>query len=77
MDWMDHALCAQVDPDLFHPEQGAIDKTRNAKRICRSCPVQNECLSWAIENPAMLGVLGGTTERERIQIRKNRKTNVA
>lgn len=77
MDWMEHALCTQVDPELFFPTSGAIDSTRNAKRVCRNCPVRNECLSWAVENPALHGVLGGTTERERSKIRRLQRETAA
>jgi hypothetical protein len=44
--WMDQALCAQTDPDLFHPEK-AGDHYRNARRICGSCPVQQQCRDFA------------------------------
>ena len=35
-----------------------------AKRVCRICPVQAECLAHAIENEEE-GVWGGTTAQER------------
>lgn len=41
-DWMSEALCAQTDPDLFHPE-GSGSGYREAKKICAACPVQREC----------------------------------
>jgi hypothetical protein len=40
--WMDAALCAQTDPDLWHPE-GKGSKYRDAKKVCGRCPVQPEC----------------------------------
>jgi WhiB family redox-sensing transcriptional regulator len=44
--WMDAALCAQTDPDLFHPEgQGA--KYGDAKKVCGRCPVQAACDAFA------------------------------
>jgi WhiB family redox-sensing transcriptional regulator len=36
-----------------------------AKRICRGCPVRNECLADALDNRIEFGVWGGMTERER------------
>lgn len=36
-----------------------------AKRICRGCPVQRECLAEALDNRIEFGVWGGMTERER------------
>ncbi len=62
-DWRSQAICAKTDPDLwFSP--GAVEH-RQAKRICRECPVRSQCLSYAIEAPVDHGVWGGLTERER------------
>jgi WhiB family transcriptional regulator, redox-sensing transcriptional regulator len=71
--WMDNAICRQVDPDLWHPGKGEGNKVRKAKAICATCPVQAECLSYAMRQPGITGILGGTTERERRRIRKYRE----
>ncbi len=69
-DWRSQAICAKTDPDLwFSP--GAVEH-REAKRICRDCPVRSQCLSYAIEAPVDHGVWGGLTERER---RRRRRLN--
>lgn len=47
-----------------------------AKRFCQRCPVVAECLDEAMANPALLGVWGGLTERERND-RRNRKRTAA
>ena len=48
-------------PDLFFPESkvGGWDH-RPAVRLCQSCPVMSDCLTWAMtdERPGM-GVWGG------------------
>ena len=77
LDWMESALCLQVDPDLFFPQPGENDRVWAAKRVCRNCPVQSECLSWAVANPELHGVLGGTTERDRQAIRRQQKQAAA
>jgi WhiB family redox-sensing transcriptional regulator len=41
-DWMEYARCAQVDPDLFHPD-GSGSRSKEALEICRRCPVQRQC----------------------------------
>ncbi len=40
-DWMADARCAQVDPDLWHPDNGSTYTT--AKQICSACPVRPQC----------------------------------
>jgi WhiB family redox-sensing transcriptional regulator len=69
-DWMDLAECAGVDPDLFFPERGG--DSRSAKAICATCPVQPECLEYALANGELFGCWGGTSERERRRLRKQR-----
>jgi WhiB family redox-sensing transcriptional regulator len=68
--WMDDALCREIDRDLFFPDHGG--KSQPAKKVCRECRVQNECLTYALTFTTLLGVWGGTTEPER-RILKNRK----
>jgi WhiB family redox-sensing transcriptional regulator len=61
--WQDRALCAQTDPEAFFPEKGG--STRDAKRVCRSCEVRGECLTYALEHDERFGIWGGLSERER------------
>lgn len=74
--WMDQrgetATCAEIDPDLWFPEKGAT--SREAKRLCRSCPLLAACRQWALTHPsaAAHGIWGGMTERERKDERKRR-----
>lgn len=65
--WMDQGKCREIGPDIFLSDDAHM--ARKAKGVCKRCPVVNECLSWAIANPDILGVLGGTTPRERQQLR--------
>jgi len=44
-DWMENARCAQVDPEIFHPDGKA--PSREAKTICARCPVQRQCADFA------------------------------
>ena len=61
--WQDKALCAQTDPEAFFPEKGG--STREAKRICVSCEVKQECLEYALMQDERFGIWGGLSERER------------
>ena len=66
--WQDRALCAQTDPEAFFPEKGG--STREAKRICTTCPVRNECLEYALGNDERFGIWGGLSERERRRLKR-------
>lgn len=66
MSWTEQALCAQVDPELWFPEKGG--SVREAKRICGQCPVQPQCLAYALANHEWWGVWGGLTYKERLNI---------
>lgn len=67
-DWQMEALCAQTDPEAFFPEKGG--STKEAKRVCLRCPVQRECLDWALANDERFGVWGGFSERERRDMKR-------
>lgn len=53
--------------DPFFPNYG--ENTNKAKAICDTCPVQPECLHHALTQPEKHGIWGGTTPRQRQQIR--------
>lgn len=61
--WRDEALCAQTDPESFFPDKGG--STREAKELCALCPVQPECLEFAVAHDERFGVWGGLSERDR------------
>ncbi|MEV6504854.1 WhiB family transcriptional regulator [Streptomyces sp. NPDC051642] len=72
LDWMGDARCAQVDPDLWHPdESGATHTYSDARCICRRCPVRQQCTDYAtaIESDGdkkdRHGVWAGETKDER------------
>jgi WhiB family redox-sensing transcriptional regulator len=51
---------------------GDLARVRHARQVCWDCPERHPCREYAIANPAMLGVWGGTTEKERQAIRGHR-----
>lgn len=67
-EWQHEALCAQVDPEVWFPEKG--QSTKDAKRICARCPVQQPCLDWALAKDERFGVYGGLSERERRKLKR-------
>ena len=66
--WQTDALCSQTDPEAFFPEKGG--STRDAKRICTSCEVRDECLQYALDNDERFGIWGGLSERERRRLKR-------
>lgn len=74
-DWMTKAACIGEPRELFFPGPGqdGIRKTKKAKQICRTCPVVNDCIVYAMSfSPrSLIGIWGGTTERERTRIHKS------
>ena len=71
MSWQAKANCFGVDPDLFFPERG--QSTKEAKAVCAGCVVREACLEFALANHIAFGIWGGTSERERRRIRRQRR----
>jgi WhiB family redox-sensing transcriptional regulator len=67
--WMDAAECAGLT-DLMFSERG--QDTAPAKAVCAGCAVRIECLEYALAMNERFGIWGGTSEKERRQIRANR-----
>lgn len=61
--WTELAVCAEVDPDLFFPDE--YGPAGDAIAICRSCEVRPQCLRYAFDHPGESGVWGGFSERRR------------
>lgn len=71
-DWHLDAACRGMDPAIFFPERGK--SIRKARAVCAQCPVQTECLDFAVETPLGddFGIWGGTSERQRRPMRRER-----
>jgi WhiB family redox-sensing transcriptional regulator len=67
--WRRDARCRRGDPnELF--VTGA--RQREARVVCRVCPVRTECLAHALDHRIEFGVWGGMTERERRALLRRR-----
>ncbi|AOZ72372.1 hypothetical protein BK816_02875 [Boudabousia tangfeifanii] len=74
MEWRSEAACLEEDPELFFPigsSAAALRQAEAAKAVCQRCPVMDECLNWALDNPAEFGIWGGTDESQRRDMRRN------
>ena len=67
--------CMGSDPDAWFPElhQANAREVKVAKNLCGQCPVQKECLIYAMGNPELQGIWGGLTPRERSVLRPRRR----
>jgi hypothetical protein len=72
--WMDSALCAQADPDLWTgTETGGSQKA--PKKVCQRCPVRPDCNAHraaleAATDTVLPGIWGGTSRRQRQAARR-------
>lgn len=64
--------CHTRDPELWWPKERLTKGARGAeaKAVCRTCPLQRDCLNWALAFPEDWGVWGGHDERQRRDIRQ-------
>ncbi len=65
MDWRTRAACRDEDPELFFPigtTGPALRQIDEAKAVCRTCSVVDECLTWALSSGQDAGVWGGLSE---------------
>lgn len=80
-DFQEHGTppCAESDPDAFFSEdppagsmtnRGVYAYEHEAKKTCFSCPYQAACLEYAMSEPDLVGIWGGTTEKQRNAARR-------
>jgi WhiB family redox-sensing transcriptional regulator len=69
--WREAASCLDLPNDVsFFPVPEDVRAISKAKAVCSTCPVADECLSWAIESNQTEGIWGGHTPKERRAIRR-------
>lgn len=73
--WFDYAACKGKTQLMFPKEHKDITYIAQARAICKSCPVQKECLEYALEFPPadMHGVWAGMTSRQLAAEQRRRK----
>ncbi|MDT4894861.1 MAG: WhiB family transcriptional regulator, redox-sensing transcriptional regulator [Pseudonocardiales bacterium] len=80
LEWLDRAACRAHDPELFFPVSTAGPgqaQTEVAKRVCRTCPVVEDCLGWAIASAIPFGVVGGLSEDERHAVARGTRRRIS
>ena len=71
--WRKQAACRGLDVEAFYPVTEDEADAAEAKAVCAVCPVRQACLEHALAHREREGVWGGTTERERRRIVRQRR----
>jgi len=75
LSWRKRGACRGLDPEVFYPT--SEEETGDAKSICGTCAVQEQCLEFALANREADGIWGGATEKERRRILRQRRKSAA
>lgn len=70
--WTEQAACKGLPTEWWFPGRG--DPTDQAKQICSTCPVRQDCLEYSFTIPTVVGIWGGITGRERRKIKSQTST---
>lgn len=62
--WSKEANCIGQPDEFFFPKKGRPGLEPPYREICNTCPVQRECLNYAVVHKEW-GIWGGTTDKER------------
>jgi len=71
--WRKRAACKGIDADIFYPATEDESDAAQAKAVCAECPVRQACLEYALAHREHEGIWGGSTERERRRIIRQRR----
>lgn len=70
-----HLACRDEDPELFFPigsiTSGPVRlQYEEAVAVCRRCEAITPCFAYALSDPSIIGIWGGTHEDERQTLRR-------
>lgn len=67
--WTERGSCYGMDPaeadKVFFPTATSSKSTEEARSICKSCPVVQQCFDGAMDSDARKGFRAGLTEKDR------------
>jgi WhiB family redox-sensing transcriptional regulator len=75
--WQEEAACRGVDTEKFFLNYGVRGEEKRkieaeAIKICKTCPVIEQCRVWSLKVPEYYGVWGGLTSDQRMRLLKKR-----
>jgi WhiB family redox-sensing transcriptional regulator len=74
--WLESAACQDLDTELFFPISPKGPGQRQAdeaKAVCKTCPVQRQCATWALATAQEYGIWGGMDEEELVSARRRKR----
>jgi len=73
-DWRTQGVCRSIehDPEAWYPHKPQ-DAWLGAA-LCKTCPVVQQCLNYAMAHDERHGTWGGLTEWQRDNLRRNRRS---
>lgn len=80
--WRHKAACKNKPSEWWFPDDGSRTHTtlkpenHHAIQICKTCPVQQQCATWAITKPEHHGIWGALTAEQRRGIRRQQRDTI-
>src|SRR5690625_1589678 len=76
--WQQAAACQEEEASLFFGPEDESPQTMQARehaaaQVCAICPVVASCLDHALSQPEVIGVWGGTGEKDRKRLLRQRR----
>ena len=68
--WRAHSACRDSSLDFFN---GQASNVARCKVVCNQCPVESNCLEYALTYGEEFGIFGGMTADERRPLMKARR----
>jgi WhiB family transcriptional regulator, redox-sensing transcriptional regulator len=65
-EWQRQAACRGAGTKTFF----VTSRTFHARQVCATCPVRQECLDYAMGEPDLIGIFGGTSLDQRKKMRR-------
>lgn len=77
-EWMRRAACHDIGDMFYVDTNDESSIALAAKRVCASCSVRVECLSYALKQKERFGIWGGmtATERQRMHRQESNSTSI-
>lgn len=73
VDWMNDGACRGQLPVFFAEDNSNCGVYDEARRICATCPVIDQCLAYAFRHHIIDGVWGGLSPKQRRDVAKRRR----